>query len=207
MVALLDYACQDDVPITPVLVLADGPAPGLDLAARRGVDTLALPRDDFASKAEHEAAIIAAVEAAGAEMIALAGYMRLLSADFCARFRDRIINIHPSLLPRHKGLHTHRHALEAGDASHGCSVHLVTPGMDEGPVLAQASVPVLSEDTPETLAARVLGREHVIYPLVLGALAAGRLTISSSGSDNNPGPVPGVIGGVANRVWPPAEDI
>lgn len=203
MVALTDYALQADVPLSPVLVLADGPAPGLEIAAGRGIKTIALPRDDYASKADHEAAIIRAVEDSGAEIIALAGYMRLLSGDFCQHFSDRIINIHPSLLPRHKGLDTHQKAIDAGDHEHGCSVHLVTAGMDEGPVIAQRKVPVLADDTAETLAARVLAEEHKLYPLAVGALAEGRLAIHDGQPVTHHGPLAGSIGGKHGLFWPP----
>jgi phosphoribosylglycinamide formyltransferase-1 len=203
MTALLDYACQTEVPITPVLALADGMAPGLEAAESRGISALSLPREDYTSKADHEAAVISAVEDSGAEMIALAGYMRLLSADFCRRFEDRIINIHPSLLPRHKGLDTHRRAIESGDEQHGCSVHLVTAGMDEGPVIAQRAVPVMDDDTPEVLAARVLAEEHQLYPLVLGALACGRIIIKNGKIIPQPGSIKGMIAGQNNLVWPP----
>ena len=205
MVALLDYVCQQDVPVTAVLVLADGEATGLATAAERGIPTVAIRRSDFSSKQAHEAAVIDAVEASGAEMIALAGYMRLLSADFCSRFSDRIINIHPSLLPRYKGLETHRRALEAGDTEHGCSIHLVTAGMDEGPVIAQATVPVQADDTPETLAKRVLVEEHKLYSLVIGAIAAGHISIDDGRISAKPGAISGTVKGVpAPLHWPPA---
>ena len=118
-------------------------------------------------KADYEAAIDAALRAAGVEVIALAGYMRLLSDDFVARWRGRIINIHPSLLPKYKGLDTHARAIAAGDAVAGCSVHVVTEELDGGEVLGQAEVPILPGDTADTLAARVLAAEHGLYPSVL----------------------------------------
>ena len=205
MVALLDYVCQQDVPVTAVLVLAVGEAAGLAAAADRGIATAAIKRSDFGSKEAHEAAIIAAVTASGADMIALAGYMRLLSASFCDRFKDRIINIHPSLLPRHKGLDTHRRAIAAGDTEHGCSIHLVTAGMDEGPVIAQATVPVKTDDTPDTLAKRVLIEEHQLYPLVIGAIAAGHISIDNGHISEKPGAISGSVAGVAAPLhWPPA---
>ena len=113
----------------------------------------------------------------GAELVCLAGFMRILSPGFVARWRGRILNIHPSLLPRHKGLHTHEQALADGVAEHGCTVHFVTPGMDEGPPILQARVPVLPDDTAEALAARVLAEEHRIYPLALAMVARGEVAL------------------------------
>ena len=123
-------------------------------------------------KAEYEAAIDAALDANEVEIIALAGYMRLLSDDFVARWRGKIINIHPSLLPKYKGLDTHARAIEAGDAVAGCSVHVVTEELDGGEVLGQAEVPILPGDTPDTLATRVLAAEHRLYPRVLAEFCA-----------------------------------
>ena len=113
-----------------------------------------------------------------ADLVCLAGFMRLLSAEFCTRWAGRLINIHPSLLPRHKGLHTHEQALADGSTTHGCTVHFVTPGMDEGPTIAQASVPILPGDTADTLAARVLVEEHKLYPAALAMVARGEARLS-----------------------------
>ncbi|SOB87551.1 phosphoribosylglycinamide formyltransferase-1 [Sphingomonas guangdongensis] len=147
-----------------VLVASDNPdAAGLAWAAEQGIPTLA----HAGKRAEREAAFDAALRDAGVEVIALAGYMRILSPGFIARWRDRIVNIHPSLLPKYKGLDTHARALAAGDVEAGCSVHLVTEELDAGTVLGQARVPVLAGDTPETLAERVLAAEHSLYPAVL----------------------------------------
>jgi len=171
MEALADACAAPDYPAMIAGVLSDvEDAPGLQAAARRGIATAVLPRGDFASKREHEAAIHRQLLAWRTEFVCLAGFMRLLSGDFIAPWEGRIINIHPSLLPRHRGLDTHRRALEAGDAEHGCSVHHVTAGMDEGPVIAQARVPVLASDTPDMLGARVLAEEHRLYPQALRAL-------------------------------------
>jgi len=171
MEALADACVAPDYPAMMAGVLSDrGDAPGLQAAARRGLSTAALPRDDYPSKGEHEAAIHRQLVAWQTEFVCLAGFMRLLSGAFIAPWQGRIINIHPSLLPRHRGLDTHRRALDAGDTEHGCSVHHVTAGMDEGPVIAQARVPVLPGDTPETLAARVLAEEHRLYSRALRTL-------------------------------------
>jgi len=149
------------------LVASDKPdAPGLVWARERGIATFALsPRG--IGKAAYEAQVDAALREAGCEVIALAGYMRLLSDDFVARWRGRIVNIHPSLLPKYKGLDTHARAIAAGDPVAGCSVHVVTEELDGGALLGQAEVPVLAGDTSDTLAARVLAAEHRLYPQVL----------------------------------------
>lgn len=150
-----------------VIVASDKPqAAGLAWASERGITTFALSPKEL-GKAAYEDALDAALRAAGAEYLALAGYMRLLSDSFVARWRGRIVNIHPSLLPKYKGLDTHARAIEAGDLVAGCSVHLVTEELDGGDVLGQAEVPLLPGDTPDALAARVLEEEHRLYPRVL----------------------------------------
>ena len=171
MVALAEACAAPDFPATIAGVVSDrAEAAGLEAARARGIGAVALPRAGFDDKAAHEAAIHDQLVAWNAEFVCLAGFMRLLSAAFLAPWRGRIVNIHPSLLPRHKGLDTHRRAIEAGDAEHGCSVHHVTAGMDEGPVIARARMPVRPEDTPDTLAARVLAEEHRLYPRALRML-------------------------------------
>jgi phosphoribosylglycinamide formyltransferase 1 len=155
-----------------VLVASDKPeAPGLAWAAAQGLATFALSPKGI-GKAAYEAQLDAALREANTELIALAGYMRLLSDDFVARWRGRIVNIHPSLLPKYKGLDTHARALAAGDTVAGCSVHLVTEELDGGEVLGQAEVSMLPGDTPDTLAARVLAAEHLLYPRILAEFAA-----------------------------------
>lgn len=161
MAALIDAAAAPDCPFEVALVASDNSdAPGLAHAAAHGVTILVAP----AGKIAREAAIDAVFRANGIATIALAGYMRLLSDEFVARWRGRIVNIHPSLLPKYKGLDTHARAIAAGDTAAGCSVHLVTEELDGGEVLAQSSVPIMADDTPETLAARVLIAEHLLYP-------------------------------------------
>ncbi|MDR6849561.1 formyltetrahydrofolate-dependent phosphoribosylglycinamide formyltransferase [Sphingomonas sp. BE270] len=163
MMALVEHARSYDV----ALVASDKPdAAGIAWARDRGLATFTQSPKGI-PKADYEAAIDAALRAAGVEVIALAGYMRLLSDDFVARWRGRIINIHPSLLPKYKGLDTHARAIAAGDAVAGCSVHVVTEELDGGEVLGQAEVPILPGDTADTLAARVLAAEHGLYPSVL----------------------------------------
>jgi phosphoribosylglycinamide formyltransferase-1 len=179
MGALIAAALDSGFPAKIVSVISDKPeAKGLEHAREFGIEALAIPRSEYASKAEHEAAVIAALDASGARIIALAGYMRLLSGDFVKRYAGRMINIHPSLLPAFPGLATHERALAAGCRVHGCTVHFVTEGMDEGPIIEQEAVRVERGDTPDTLAARVLEAEHRIYPLALAMLARGEVRMS-----------------------------
>jgi len=182
MGALIAASLHRDFPAKIVSVISDKPdAKGLDHARGFGIEALAIPRTDYASKAEHEAAVIAALDASGAKIIALAGYMRLLSGDFVNRYAGRMINIHPSLLPAFPGLATHERALAAGCRVHGCTVHFVTEGMDEGPIIEQEPVRIERDDTPDTLAARVLEAEHRIYPVALAMLARGEIRMTSDG--------------------------
>ncbi|MFC7537062.1 phosphoribosylglycinamide formyltransferase [Sphingomonas sp. GCM10030256] len=167
MAALLYASRLPDAPFEIVLVASNNPeAPGLKLAEAEGIRTFAHPHKGL-KRAEFDALIDEQIRSAAADYVALAGYMRLLSAEFVGRWTERMLNIHPSLLPKYKGLEPHRRALEAGDAHAGCSVHLVTPEVDDGPVLGQVEVAVLPGDTAETLAARVLIAEHQLYPRVL----------------------------------------
>jgi formyltetrahydrofolate-dependent phosphoribosylglycinamide formyltransferase len=167
MMALAEAAREPDCPYEIAIVASDKPdAAGLAWARDAGLKTFAQSPKGM-PRAEYEAAIDAALRDAGAESLALAGYMRLLSDDFVARWRGRIVNIHPSLLPKYKGLDTHARAIEAGDAVAGCSVHIVTEELDGGAVLGQAEVPILFGDTAESLSARVLAEEHRLYPRVL----------------------------------------
>jgi phosphoribosylglycinamide formyltransferase-1 len=181
MLALLDAMRDDAFPASPALVLSNVPdAPGLQHARARGVLTLGLDHRAYASREEFDRAMHAALRESGAEIICLAGFMRLLSPWFCEAWRGRMINIHPSLLPAHKGLNTHRRVLEAGDQQHGCTVHFVTPGLDEGPTILQARVPVLPGDGEAALAARVLAEEHRIYPIALSMVARGEAALKIS---------------------------
>jgi phosphoribosylglycinamide formyltransferase-1 len=156
-------------------VLSNKPgAPGLALARDLGVEALAVDQAPFGKDREaHERAIHAELAARDIEWVALAGYMRLLTPWFVARWKNRLINIHPSLLPKYPGLDTHRRALEAGDAEAGCTVHHVIDAVDAGPIIAQAHVPVLAGDTPEALAGRVLTAEHSLYPSALAQAVMG----------------------------------
>lgn len=174
MVALLDDMARGGHAGAPCVVLANSAdAGGLARAQERGVPTVVVDHRPFkGDRAAFEAAISEALVPYAPDMICLAGFMRVLTGGFIAQWTGRMINIHPSLLPKYKGLHTHARALEAGDTVHGCSVHEVTAALDDGPILGQAQVPVLAEDTAETLAARVLTQEHRLYPAVLRRFAA-----------------------------------
>jgi phosphoribosylglycinamide formyltransferase-1 len=175
MEALITAAREPAFPAEVMLVVSNRPdAPGLDIARSAGVRAEVIDHRDFGrDRAAHEVAIDAVLRSAEVEIVCLAGYMRLLTPLLVERWRGRMLNIHPSLLPSFPGLHTHARALKAGVKLHGCTVHLVTQEMDAGPVLAQASVPVLPDDTEDELARRVLRQEHVIYPAALAAFAAG----------------------------------
>ncbi len=180
----LARACEAaDYPAEIVAVFSDKPeAGGLVKAEALGIPTHVFERKAYGSKAEHESAILAALAEIGPDLICLAGYMRLLSGDFIRPHEGRILNIHPSLLPLFPGLHTHQRAIDAGMKVAGCTVHFVTEGMDEGPVIAQAVVPVLIDDTAETLAARVLTVEHQTYAAALKLVASGSVSMRSDGS-------------------------
>lgn len=179
MSALLEAARAPGFPARPVLVAANrADAGGLALAAEAGAPTAVVEHRRWGGDREgFERALSAEIEAAGAELVVLAGFMRRLTPWFVARWRDRLVNIHPSLLPAFPGLDTHARALAAGCAVHGCTVHLVRDVVDEGPILGQAALAVRPEDDAESLAARVLKLEHRLYPAVLAALARGEIGI------------------------------
>lgn len=176
MLALVAAAKAADFPAEIVGVISDkADAGGLAKAAAEGIPAFSFVRKDYASKEAHEAAIFEALDTLSPDILCLAGYMRLLSATFIQRYEGRMINIHPSLLPLFPGLHTHQRAIDAGMRIAGCTVHFVTEGMDEGPVIGQAAVPVLSGDTADTLAGRVLTVEHQLYPQALRLFAEGKV--------------------------------
>jgi phosphoribosylglycinamide formyltransferase-1 len=174
MVALVN-SMQGDHPARPVLVLSNDPeAGGLAKADALGVATACVDHKPFGKdRAAFEVALQAALEAANPDIICLAGFMRILTSDFTRKWEGRMLNIHPSLLPKYMGLHTHARALEAGDTEHGCSVHEVTAALDDGPILGQARMSIAAGDTPDTLAARLLPLEHALYPAVLRRFALG----------------------------------
>jgi phosphoribosylglycinamide formyltransferase-1 len=159
-----------------VRVMADrDSATGLQAARALGLDTRAFIASAYPDRSAFEQALAADITASDADLIILAGFMRILGAPFCAQFTGRMLNIHPSLLPAHKGLHTHQRVLEAGEPTHGATVHYVTSELDGGPLVLQARVPVLPADTVATLSAHVQQQEHIIYPQVIGWIASGRL--------------------------------
>jgi len=175
MTVLIAAAADPGYPAEIVGVISDrANAAGLGIAQSRGIATKVIQRADHPSKDAHDAAVDAALTGFGAEIVALAGYMRILGRGLVEKWQGRMVNIHPALLPSFKGLDTHARAIRAGVRIHGCSVHFVTPEMDDGPIIAQAAVPVMVGDNEDTLAARVLKVEHRIYPLALGLVAEGK---------------------------------
>ena len=195
MAALLHAARDPHYPADIALVVCNQPhAPGIALAAEAGVPVAVIDHRGFGKdRGAHEAAIDAALRDVGVEIVCCAGYMRLLTPFLVAAWQGCMLNIHPSLLPVFPGLHTHARALAAGVKLHGCTVHLVTEAMDEGPILAQAAVPVLPDDTEDTLAARVLVQEHRLYPAALAAFAAGRPGVAASADAALANPLPEAV--------------
>ncbi|HAQ35559.1 MAG TPA: phosphoribosylglycinamide formyltransferase, partial [Alphaproteobacteria bacterium] len=177
--ALIEACSIPDFPAEIALVLSNRPdAGGLDRAKAAGLPTAVVDHTGYETREAFEAVMSDLIEASGADIVCLAGFMRLLTADFVNDWRDRLINIHPSLLPSFPGLHTHERALEAGVKLHGCTVHFVRAEMDNGPIIGQAAVPVLSGDTPELLAQRVLVAEHQLYPAFVKLIASGKARVS-----------------------------
>jgi phosphoribosylglycinamide formyltransferase-1 len=177
MVSLVE-SMTGDHPARPCLVLSNiASAGGLTKAAAVGIPTAVVDHKPFGKdRAAFEAELVKPILDAGADIVCLAGFMRVLTDGFVSQFQGRMLNIHPSLLPKYTGLNTHARALEAGDRQHGCTVHEVTAVLDDGPILGQARVDVAADDTPETLAAKVLVEEHKLYPAVLRRYAAGDRT-------------------------------
>jgi len=176
--ALIDACARPDFPAEIGLVISNvAGVQGLERARRAGIPSRIVAHRDFAERAAFDDAIDAALGEAGIELACLAGFMRILGDAFVARWRDRLINIHPSLMPAFKGLHTHERALAAGVRFTGCTVHFVRAAMDDGPIIVQAAVPVLPGDDAERLAARVLQAEHEAYPLALRLIAEGRVRV------------------------------
>ncbi len=177
MVSLVDSMVGDHPARTCLVLSNDATAGGLKKAADRGIPTAAVDHRPFkGNRAAFEAELLKPLEEAQPDIVCLAGFMRVLTGDFVSRFQGRMLNIHPSLLPKYKGLNTHARAIEAGDAEHGCSVHEVTAALDDGPILGQARVNIEAGDTPDVLAARVLVWEHRLYPAVLRRYASGDRT-------------------------------
>lgn len=180
--AIIDAITAGELQAQVAVVLSNSAtAGGLQRAIRAGIPTLTLDHRNYPDRAEFDQAMIAELDRFQPDTVVLAGFMRILTTEFVRHYHGRLINIHPSLLPRHKGLHTHRRALEAGDSEHGCTVHFVTEELDGGPAIARARVPVLMNDNEEALSKRVQAREHNLYPRVLEWRASGRLTLGPQG--------------------------
>ncbi|MFO1371188.1 MAG: phosphoribosylglycinamide formyltransferase [Candidatus Competibacteraceae bacterium] len=176
--AILDQAVNGELPVEVAAVISNRPGVhGLERARQAGVPVLELDHQQFADRPEFEAALIALIDRYQPDLVVLAGFMRVLTADFTERYRGRLLNIHPSLLPKFRGLHTHERAIAAGETQHGASIHFVTDELDGGPLIVQAQVPVLPGDDADTLAARVLEQEHRLYPQAIRWFAAGRLRL------------------------------
>ena len=181
--ALID---SDDVKASPATIRAvisnRADAYGLQRAKDAGIATRVLDHKAFEGREAFDAALIQVIDEFKPQLVVLAGFMRILSADFVRHYQGRLLNIHPSLLPKYKGLHTHQRALVAGDGEHGCSVHFVTEELDGGPLVVQAVIPVESDDSPHSLAQRVHAQEHRIYPLAVRWFAEGRLSLDEQGA-------------------------
>ncbi len=192
--ALLDACARPGFPAEVAVVVSNVPtAFALERAKKAGVPTVVLEHKAFGSRADFEKALVAALESAGVEWVCLAGFMRLLGADFLGRFAGKVLNIHPSLLPAFTGLHAQRQALERGVKVAGCTVHFVDPGMDTGPIIAQAVVPVLPGDDEAALTARILKEEHRLYPLVVKLVATGAVRLEGGRVVTTAGPAVGEL--------------
>lgn len=168
MQSLAAHIARPDVPAELTLAITNRPnASGIAFCRAENIPCQIIDHKTFETRESFDAALDAALRTAEIDLICCAGFMRLLTTDFVNGWPDRLLNIHPSLLPKHKGLHTHAQALAAGDKEHGCTVHFMRPEMDEGPIIIQKSVPIMPDDTPDTLAARVLAQEHIAYPEAL----------------------------------------
>ena len=175
--AIIDNIINHNLPAEIVAVISNkADAYGLERAKKAGIEQRVLSHLDYADRKQYDQALKALIDGYQPDLIILAGFMRILTNEFVEHYLHRMINIHPSLLPKHKGLNTHQRAIDAGDKEHGCSVHFVTPELDDGPVILQATVPVKDDDTAETLAARVHEQEHKIYPEAIRMFAENKLT-------------------------------
>jgi len=180
--AAYNPAGSQDNPSLPVdiklVVSSKRNAYGLERAQRAGIKTALLEDSDYESREDYDRALQLLIDEQQPELVVLAGFMRILSEGFVNHYQDKLINIHPSLLPKYRGLNTHQRAIDAGEKEHGATVHFVTPELDDGPLVLQAKVPVMPDDTVESLAKRVLEKEHIIYPLVIQWIANSRLTVN-----------------------------
>lgn len=192
--ALIDSVAHDGNPARIGAVISNrADAYGLERAKQAGIATKLLDHKQFDGREAFDAALIQAIDAHQPDLVVLAGFMRILTPGFVQHYAGRLLNIHPSLLPKHKGLHTHQRAIEAGDSEHGCSVHFVTEELDGGPLVVQAVLPVMTDDTADSLARRVHQQEHQIYPLAVRWFAEGRLRLGAQGAmlDGEPLPASG----------------
>lgn len=180
MAALITAIEQQNLHCKIVCVIANKQAQGLEIANAHAITTKRIARAEYPSKHAHEIAVLNELEKHQADWIFLAGYMAVLSGEFVDKVKGQIINIHPSLLPKFKGLNTHERALEAGEVRHGTTIHIVTSKLDDGPIIAQSELSIRANDTPETLARRVLREEHILYPLILTSLVNKQLEIVDS---------------------------
>ena len=181
--ALIDSCAIKDSPARIRAVISNrADAYGLQRAKDAGIDTRVLDHTAFEGREAFDAALIEVIDTFNPQLVVLAGFMRILSAGFVRHYQGRLLNIHPSLLPKYKGLHTHQRALQAGDSEHGCSVHFVTEELDGGPLVVQAIIAVESDDSPQSLAQRVHAQEHQIYPLAVRWFAEGRLSLDEQGA-------------------------
>ncbi|SFM58746.1 formyltetrahydrofolate-dependent phosphoribosylglycinamide formyltransferase [Ectothiorhodospira mobilis] len=192
--ALIDATARGEIPGRIRGVISNRPGvAGLERAARAGIPTAVVDHRAFSGREDFDRALMARIDAHDPALVVLAGFMRVLTPGFVQHYTGRLINIHPSLLPDFRGLHTHERALEAGVETHGCSIHFVNGELDGGPVIAQARVPVMADDNPESLAARVQHQEHRLYPRVVRWFCQGRLRLADDGQvhfDENPLQVP-----------------
>ena len=193
-------ACQSGECIADVsaVIASRAQTAGLTWAAEQGIPTLGLAHTTFSSRESFDTALAESIDQFEPDYVLLAGFMRVLTPGFVERYAGRLVNIHPSLLPAFPGLHTHAQAIAAGVQAHGCTVHFVTPVLDHGPIIAQSVVPVLHDDTTETLAARVLGMEHIIYPQVACWLAQGRVHLTSDQRVQ--------VDGITTRLFTPGQN-
>ncbi|MDP2244136.1 phosphoribosylglycinamide formyltransferase [Pseudomonas sp.] len=189
--ALIDSIAHDGNPARVSAVISNrADAYGLERAKQAGIATAVLDHKQFEGREAFDAALVEAIDAFEPQLVVLAGFMRILTPGFVRHYAGRLLNIHPSLLPKYKGLHTHQRALEAGDSEHGCSVHFVTEELDGGPLVVQAVIPVRANDTLDSLAQQVHRQEHVIYPLAVRWFAEGRLRLDAQGAMLDGQPLP-----------------
>ncbi len=180
--SIINQAASGDLPVEIRAVISNRPGvKGLDRAAAAGIETRVLDHGDFSDRESYDRALAELIDSYHPGLVVLAGFMRILTPGFVRHYAGRMLNIHPSLLPKFRGLHTHERALEAGEKEHGASIHFVTEELDGGPVFLQAVVPVLPDDTPERLAARVLEQEHRLYPEAIRWFAEGRIRLTEDG--------------------------